>query len=959
MRTVPAFRSGLVGDIRFRYYGEHTDKADAFQLRLIGEGNGNFEFEFIYQALPWVSGDASGGRDGLGGTPARAGYSAGNGTNYFELPQSGNQSALQALPQTLGNTGQAGIWLFDVENGVVSTPSTLSLDPSTDSGTLGDDITNVAQPKIDGHGIAGDRVTLFDGTTVVGTGTVATDGTWQITTTTLADGSHSLTATETDAAGTTSAASAALVLTIDTVPPPQPSGLALDPSTDSGTLGDDITNVAQPKIDGHGIAGDTVTLSDGSTVVGTGTVAAAGTWRITTTTLADGSHSLTATETDAAGNTGVASAVLALTIDTVPPPQPSGLALDPSTDNGTLGDDITNVAQPKIDGTGEAGDTLMLFDGMATVGSLIVSPSGSWSFTLGTLSPGTHSISATETDPAGNTSDPSSLLNLIIDPNNALVLGTSGNDTIIDNASNQTINGLGGDDYLAAYGDNNIVAGSDGNDTIIASGNNDIVTGGSGNNRLETAGNGDLIIGGDGGDVIWSFGRNSMVTAGVGDDFIGVLGNDDTIDGGGGNNVIFLTVSNVTLLDGSAVHHDTVIGFDPLNGDRIDLTTDPPANALAHSTLINGGQDTQIALSDGSTIVLRGISSIDASFFNSDVNSSLAAPLQPADLTGDGVSDGATDPAAAVPGVSDLPSPTPLPPAGTTADLVLRQASGQYEIYNIGHNAILAAAPLGQVGSDFRFLGFGSFATPTINEMMLRSGTSGVFEAYAISDNSVIGVANLGAVGSNWQLAGFGQFNGSSTTTDMMLRDSDSGSFVLYNNINNNAVTGANAIGAVGLDWQVQGFGDFNGDGTDDMLLRNAGTGMFEDYDIKNGQLVAAHAMGAVGNDWQFVGVNDLNGDGTDDMMLRNTTTGMFELYTIRNDGVAAASSIGAVGLDWQVTGFGACNGADSTDMVLRNQSSGAFEVYDIAGGQLTGAAPLGAVGLDWQDGGIQVHLLN
>jgi hypothetical protein len=53
--------------------------------------------------------------------------------------------------------------------------------------------------------------------------------------------------------------------------------------------------------------------------------------------------------------------------------------------------------------------------------------------------------------------------------------------------------------------------------------------------------------------------------------------------------------------------------------------------------------------------------------------------------------------------------------------------------------------------------------------------------------------------------------------------------------------------------------------------------------------------MGAVGNDWQFVGVNDLNGDGTDDMMLRNTTTGMFELYTIRNDGVAAASSIGAV----------------------------------------------------------------
>jgi hypothetical protein len=238
-----------------------------------------------------------------------------------------------------------------------------------------------------------------------------------------------------------------------------------------------------------------------------------------------------------------------------------------------------------------------------------------------------------------------------------------------------------------------------------------------------------------------------VVTAGSGDDFIGVLGNDDIIDGGGGNNVIFLEAGNATLVDGIAVHHDTVIGFDPLNGDTIDLTTDAPTHALAHSTLINGGQDTQIALSDGSSIVLRGISSIDASFFNNGASPSLAAPLQPADLTGNGVSDGATEAAVADPAVSDLPSPTPttpLPPAGTTADMVLRQASGQYEIYNIGQNAILAAAPLGQVGSDFEFLGLGSFATSTTNGMVLRSATSGVFEAYTISNNTVVGAANRG-----------------------------------------------------------------------------------------------------------------------------------------------------------------------------------------------------------------------
>ena len=36
------------------------------------------------------------------------------------------------------------------------------------------------------------------------------------------------------------------------------------------------------------------------------------------------------------------------------------------------------------------------------------------------------------------------------------------------------------------------------------------------------------------------------------------------------------------------------------------------------------------------------------------------------------------------------PAPNPAPPAGTTADMILRNASGTYEIYDIGNNAILA-----------------------------------------------------------------------------------------------------------------------------------------------------------------------------------------------------------------------------------------------------------------------------
>jgi VCBS repeat-containing protein len=101
------------------YYPSRTDKLNSFQLVLISEGNGNFDIQYRYGDIEWTTGGASGGSGGLGGTPARAGYSAGDGTHYYELPQSGNQAALLTLPATDGNTGIDGVDQFEVHNGEV------------------------------------------------------------------------------------------------------------------------------------------------------------------------------------------------------------------------------------------------------------------------------------------------------------------------------------------------------------------------------------------------------------------------------------------------------------------------------------------------------------------------------------------------------------------------------------------------------------------------------------------------------------------------------------------------------------------------------------------------------------------------------------------------------------------------------------------------------------------------
>ncbi|WGG53071.1 DUF4214 domain-containing protein [Rugamonas sp. DEMB1] len=93
-------------------------------------------------------------------------------------------------------------------------------------------------------------------------------------------------------------------------------------------MGDGTTNFAAPLITGSASANATVKLydSDGATVLGTATADGAGNWSITSSTLALGAHTLTARQTDLAGNVSAAGEALALTI--LAPPEPPATTVD-------------------------------------------------------------------------------------------------------------------------------------------------------------------------------------------------------------------------------------------------------------------------------------------------------------------------------------------------------------------------------------------------------------------------------------------------------------------------------------------------------------------------------------------------------------------------------------------------------------------------------------------------------
>jgi MYXO-CTERM domain-containing protein len=257
-------------------------------------------------------------------------------------------------------------------------------------------------PAYSGTAEAGSTVTVIVDGLVVGTTTANAGGAWTFTPAVpLADGPHTVRATSTDAAGNTSPSSNTNTFTVDTTAPAAP--VVVTPANGS------VTNDTTPAYSGTAEANTTVTVIVDGAPVGTTTADGAGNWTFTPAApLADGPHTVRATATDAAGNTSPSSNTNTFTVDTAAPAAP--VVLTPA-DGST-----TNDNTPAYSGTAEPNSTVTVIVDGVSVGTTTASAAGTWSLTpTGGLASGPHTVRATATDAAGNTSPDSNTNTFIVD----------------------------------------------------------------------------------------------------------------------------------------------------------------------------------------------------------------------------------------------------------------------------------------------------------------------------------------------------------------------------------------------------------------------------------------------------------------------------------------------------------------------------------------------------------------
>ena len=165
------------------------------------------------------------------------------------------------------------------------------------------------------------------------------------------------------------------------------------------------------------------------------------------------------------------------------------------------------------------------------------------------------------------------------------------------------------------------------------------------------------------------------------------------------------------------------------------------------------------------------------------------------------------------------------------------------------------------------------------------------------------------------------------------------------------------AINAKYYSFELIGTGDFNGDGRDDVMIRNnmpktaegrtiTGSGdvfvFLTGSDISGYQAVNVAYTGCAADPWRLAGVGDLNGDGIQDAILRNTADGGIASWILDSSArYVSASGIGTLTAGQSFAGVGDVDG-DNIDDVLFTDFDGSLKAWTVQNGAYKGLLALG-----------------
>lgn len=467
------------------------------------------------------------------------------------------------------------------------------------------------------------------------------------------------------------------------------------------------------------------------------------------------------------------------------------------------------------------------------------------------------------------------------------VIGTNGDDTY---ASDQTAVSTG-PIFFQGLGGNDTLTGGTGDDTLQGGTGDDTLDGGTGGvdtaDYTDATQNG-LVVnlldgtssgGGDGNDTLFNI--QNINGSSFNDTLVGD-GNDNLLAGGDGNDILYGHGGNDILVGGNGTDVAYYSGLETDYNPGVSLTS------------VSGGPES----ANDFLIAIERLKFLSPSHV-SDIDNNGTGDLVFQDGSGNISANGST-------------LTTTIP---TTSRVVGTGTFNPDDINSLGtaRNAdILVQASNG-----------------TLSVLYDINGTSSSGPV-AFSDNPAGSVLTAGNYNSNWKAIATGDFNGDASA-DVLLQNTSTKAVEIFTVKANST----DAIGQVdnvstvtapaGTGWNPIASGDFNGDGKSDILWQNSLSKAVEIYEISDTSGPTATLLNTPtpksASGLTAIGTGDFNGDGTSDILFQNAA-GQAVIWFMYGDTHTGTKTIANPGGTYHVAGAEDVDGNGYSDILWTDNSN-------------------------------------
>jgi hypothetical protein len=379
----------------------------------------------------------------------------------------------------------------------------------------------------------------------------------------------------------------------------------------------------------------------------------------------------------------------------------------------------------------------------------------------------------------------------------------------------------------------------------------------------------------------------------------------------------------------------SIVDLDPTRSVSVTVSSSNAANGFL-SNLGGGFLDASTGVYSVSGTPAAVTAALDSLVFNPTAHQpgglvATGFSIQAKDSGGDVAADSFTS-------VNTTESALPLVPSfdsATRSDLVWRNANGDAGIWLSTASGGFTATDFGVVDSSWSIQAVGDFNGDKKADLLWRNTANGqVGEWLSTPGSGYTGFTApiLATIDPGWQVQGAGDFSG------------DGRSDILWRNISGETgiwlttAAGHTSVdfGVIDNGWTIQGVGDFNGDAKADILWRNVDGDVGEWLSDGLGGFTTP-ILANIDPSWKIQGAGDFSGDGLSDILWRNIN-GDTGVWLTKSGGGYTVVDFGTVDLNWTIQGVGDFNGDGKADLLWRNTATGQVgEWLSKAGGGFTG----------------------